>query len=178
MNRIDMMRVLKFDMDDLSKNRDGDISDKQRQLNAPPEISKLVYIVILVHLALIGGILGAIALFTGETALWIVFFIVMGLGAMPFVVLQNEGNVRPLLRGDIENGRVKSTSGIAILEARKGRYPYFLLTIDGITMKLNKTQATVFKHGETYCAYYLPLSKTLVSAEPINANELLAASGE
>jgi hypothetical protein len=170
MSQLQIMQQLKFTTGDLQANRAGTMSEAQRDKFKPAEPNLLVVGVVVGHLLLIGGILGVIAFVTGERALWVVFAIVCVLMALPFVLLQNEGNISPLLKADAKAGKVKMTCGMAIIEQKQGRTVYHTLTINSVTMRLSATQVTAFIHGRHYCAYYLPQSKTLLSAEPHQAD--------
>lgn len=166
MNHLQLQRTLQFSIDDLRENREGRMSEKQREKFKPPEMSKLAFWVLLGHAGLIATILGAIAIWTNSIAAWIVLFVVTGMGLFPFLMMRNEGNINPLLRGDYESGRVKQACGIVILTEKKGRKVYFELYIDGVTLKISAKEAAAFTNEEVYCVYYLPRSLKLMSAEP------------
>lgn len=160
-------RSLKFTPEDLAMNREGRMSPAQRAAWKPPRPNQLAVMVIGGHVILIGGLLGLIAIVTGESALWLVVLIVVGLTLLPFVLMQNEGNIRPALRNDIAQGKVASACGIAILQRKQGRQVSYDLSIGGVTVSLTPAQATAFRDREQYCIYYLPHSLMLVSAEEV-----------
>lgn len=167
MKHLTLQTILKFNADDLKANRDGHVSTKQFEKYKPAEVNRLAVFVIMGHVLVIGGILGAIALFTGKAAMWIVFGIVVAAALLPFVLLQNEGNIKPALRGDVKVGKVMKACGIVILTERKGRQIYYDLYVDGVTLQISATQAAAFVHEDSYCIYYLPRSLMLLSAEPL-----------
>lgn len=167
MSHLQLQRTLQFSVDELRENREGRMSEKQREKIKPPEVNKLVIGVMLGHALLIGGLLGAIAIITHSFAAWVVLGIVLAFALFPFLVMQNEGNISPLLRGDYESGRVKQACGMLILSQKKGRNIYYELYIDGVTLKISAKEATAFINEEMYCVYYLPRSLKLVSAEPM-----------
>jgi hypothetical protein len=167
MKHLTLQTTLKFTVDDLKANRDGRVSKRQFDKYKPPEINKMAIWVLLGHGLVIGGILGAIAVATGETAMWLVFGIVVAAAFLPFVLLNNEGNLAPALRGDVLGGKVAKTCGIVVLTQEQGRDTRFDLYVDGVTLKISRSQAAAFVHGEGYCVYYLPNSLTLLSAEPL-----------
>jgi len=167
MRQQQLQRTLKFTEDDLNANRSGRLSDAQRERLEPPKVNRLVTMVIVGHMALIGGILGLIALLTGEAILWLVLLIVLGMAALPFVMMQNEGNLRPVLKADILRGKVASSSGAVFLEPRSNRRVDLL--IDGIAVEMSPRQAGAFQHGGEYTVYYLPQSKRLLTAEVLPA---------
>lgn len=168
MQHIQLQRSLKFTVDDLRANREGRMSEGQNKKNKQPEVNKLALIVIAGHAVLVVGLLGSIALITGKMAMWIVVGIVLALGLLPFLLMNNEGNINPTLRGDIKKGIVKKACGIVFINVKTGRNDKrsYELYVDGVTLKLNSAQAGAFIHEQDYCVYYLPLSKTLLSAEP------------
>lgn len=168
MQQVQLQRIFKFTTDDLKANRTGTLSESQVTKNEPPKPNKLVFIVIIGHALVIGGILGAIAIATGEMALWIVLAIVVAMGLMPFVMMGNEGNINPAFRNDIEAGKVRKVCGMVIVHKieRENRTPKYELYIDGLAFQLSTPQAGAFVSEKDYCIYYLPLSKKILSAEP------------
>ncbi len=165
---LQLQRSLKFTLDDLKLNRSGQLSEAQHEKHKPPEVSRLAFYVIAGHAILIGGLLGAIAIITGKFAMWIVLAIVLGLGLLPFLLMNNEGNINPTLRGDVQNGVVKKACGITIIKQTTDRnnVSSYELYVDDLALKLTASQASAFINEEVYCIYYLPLSRTLLSAEP------------
>ncbi|MEM9953728.1 MAG: hypothetical protein AAF846_19115 [Chloroflexota bacterium] len=171
MQHLQLQRTLNFTVDDLRANQEGRISEAQFEKHKPPEVSKLALYVILGHAIVIIGLLGAIAIVAQRPAMWIVVGVVVALGLLPFLVMNNEGNINPTLRGDVQKGKVKKACGIAIITKNQGRTATsYELYIDGITLKLTANQAGAFISERDYCVYYLPLSLTLLSAEPYDAN--------
>jgi len=166
MSLLQLQRTLKFDVDDLRANRDGRMSERQRGKYQTPQPNKLVIGVIIGHGVLITGILGAIAIATGERALWVVLGIVVAVAFIPFVLMQNEANIKPTLKSDVNKGKVAVACGIVILTAKGNNNPYYELYVDGVTMRITPSQASAFVDKETYCVYYLPLSYMLLTAEP------------
>lgn len=162
-----LQRLLKFTEEDLAANRDGRMSAAQRTAWKPVQPNQLAVMVIAGHVLVIGGLLGVIAMVTGKAALWIVVVFVAGLSLLPFVLLRNEGDLRPALRNDIAQGKVLCSCGIAILQRKQARTPYYELTVSGVSVRLTPAQAKAFQHEENYCIYYLPHSLTLVAAEKI-----------
>ncbi|MCA9915814.1 MAG: hypothetical protein KC496_20810 [Anaerolineae bacterium] len=163
MNQQQLQRVLNVTDADLAANREGRLSDAQQQRMQPPKVNRLVLYVILGHLLLIGGLLGTIALVTGEAILWLVLLIVVGLGAFPFITMQNEGNIKPALKGDVLGGKVRSTSGFVFIETRGSRRVD--LKVNGKIIEATPRQAVAFQNGNEYTLYYLPQSRVLISAE-------------
>jgi hypothetical protein len=167
MKHLTLQTILKFNADDLKANRDGRVSNTQFEKYKPAEVNRLAVYVIMGHVLVLGGIFAAIAIFTGKGAMWIVFGIVVAAALLPFVLLQNEGNIKPALRGDVKLGKVMKACGIIILTERKGRQIYYDLYVDGVTLQISASQAAAFVHQDSYCVYYLPRSLMLLSAEPL-----------
>lgn len=167
MQHLQLQQGLKFTTDDLKANRDGHLSDAQAKRYEPPKVDNLAMMVIVGHAVVIGSILGAVAIVTAKPAMWIVLGMVMAFGILPFVLMNNEGNLNPTLRADTKSGKVKKVCGIVIFDpiktANKNRVELY---IDGITFKLSRAQSTVFVNEEVYCIYYFPRSRTLLTAEP------------
>ncbi|MGB7339117.1 MAG: hypothetical protein WBC91_09520 [Phototrophicaceae bacterium] len=168
MQHLQLQRILNFNVDDLRANREGKISEAQHDKHKPPEVSKLALYVIFGHAIVIVGLLGAIAIISARPAMWVVVGVVLALGLLPFLIMNNEGNLNPTLRGDVQKGRVEKVCGIAFITQNKDRnnISSYELYIDGMTFKVTSSQASAFIHEQDYCIYYLPLSKTLLSAEP------------
>jgi hypothetical protein len=168
MSQLQLMKTLQFSTEDLRTNRDGHISDLQRERFTPPKPNKLVVMVMFGHLIVIGGILAALAVVNQSTALLVVMGVVVLMMFAPFGWVQQKNQQRPIVQDDIARGAVEKACGIAILVEKKIRKTYFELTIEGITMEISPAQAESFKQGRTYCVYYLPGSKTLLSAETMD----------
>ncbi|MEL6526358.1 MAG: hypothetical protein AAFQ07_11680 [Chloroflexota bacterium] len=168
MQLMTLQRNLNFTTDDLKANREGAVSDAQRERHQPAEVSKLAHYVILGHAVVIAGILGAIAIATGELAMWIVLGIVFAAGLLPFVLMQNEANIRPTVKADLERGKVKKVCGRAFItsETSQSRGTRYELIISDLKLRLTAKQAGAFVNEGMYCIYYLPLSQMLLSAEP------------
>ncbi len=163
MNQQQLQRVLKVTDADLAANREGRLSEVQQQRMQPPKVNQLVLYVILGHLLLIGGLLGTIALVTGEAILWLVLLIVIGLGAFPFITIRNEGNIKPTLKSDVLRGKVVSTNGVVFLEPKGSRRVNLL--VNGKSIEATPRQAAAFQNEGEYIVYYLPQSHLLISAE-------------
>ncbi|MDQ7025759.1 MAG: hypothetical protein Q9P44_09385 [Anaerolineae bacterium] len=168
MSQLQMMRNLQFTTEDLRSNRDGRISDLQRERFTPPPPNKFVVAVLLGHLIAIGALLALLAVMTKSSALWLIMGVVVLMMFAPFGVMQQKNQQRPIVRDDIAKGKVEQVCGIAVLTEKKRRKTYFELTIAGVTMEISPTEASAFINQRTYCVYYLPGSKTLLAAEPVD----------
>lgn len=171
-----LQRAMNFETVDLEANRSGKLSERQREAYRPPEFNPLVLWVLGGHAAVILLLLGSIAVLTGSRAMWTVLVIVMMLALLPFVLLRNEGNIQPALRADVARGKVAKVCGYVVPQERKSRgVSTFHLSVAGITLRLTRKQTEGFVSGQPYCLYYLPDSRTLLTAEP-TTDQLLAES--
>ena len=163
-----LMSALKFDEDDLAQNRAGKLSAQKKQYDTPP-MSPLVQTVILGHLVVVGGLIALIAIVSGEPAMWLVLAAVLGLAGLPFFMMKNEAALRPVVTADVRRGRVEKTCGTVFVQKAKSeqRGARYTLTVEGVQMSIPAKAFTAFRHGEAYCVYYLPNSKTFISAEAI-----------
>jgi len=150
---------------DLQANRDGRISERQRESFGQPQFKPIVHVVIWGHALFIGGLLGAIAIVSGSTAMWLVLGLVTALGAFPFIVMQNEGSYRPVLKNDLAAGTVAQVTGLVILQKREGRRPKHEVIIAGHRFSVSDKAFAAFENHESYRVYYLPRSAVLLSAE-------------
>jgi len=167
MSRLELMRNLKFDTEDLRTNRDGKISPTQRERFQPPKLNPVIMLTMLAHLGLVGGIIAVLAILTGSKALWFVLILVTILTLMPFGWMQEAHRVRPVVMSDVNRGKVVKSCGIVILRENKGRTTTFDLLVDGVALAITPSEAAAFRNENRYCVYYLPESKTLLSAEPM-----------
>lgn len=168
MSQLHMMRNLQFTTEDLRSNRDGRISELQRERFTPPPPNKIVVAVVFGHLIAVGALLALLAVVTKSPALWVVMGVVVLMMFAPFGIVQQKNQQRPIVHDDIVKGKVETTCGIAVLTEKKRRKTYFELTIDGVMMEISPTEAGSFVNERSYCVYFLPGSKTLLAAEPID----------
>jgi hypothetical protein len=161
--------ALKFDDDDLAANRAGKLADSQKKQYDTPQMSPLVQAVIFGHLVGVGGLIALIALISGEPAMWLVLAVVLGLAGLPFFMMKNEAALRPVVTADVRRGVVEQTCGTVFVQKAQSqqRGAHYTLTVEGVQMTIPAKAFTAFRHGERYCVYYLPNSKTFISAEAI-----------
>lgn len=164
-----LLNALGYAPADLAANRKGRLSKKQRQKYAPPKISPLVQTVIWGHMAVVGGILGAIAVISGEMILLLVMGIVAGLGALPFMMMQNEGALRPVVSADVAKGDVAQACGTVFLEreSRKNRGVNYYLMIKEHKLRITSKVYSALTPNADYCVYYMPYSKEFIAAETL-----------
>lgn len=155
--------ALKFTEADLEANRNGHISEAQRQPYAVPQVSRIAIYVILGHAVLLVGIFGAIALVVNEPALWGILLLVSGLALLPFFVSRNEFLRRPVVQDDVNRGKVASVCGVVQLPMENSRYHLHIegKQFNNLTLKV----WGAFRPNTSYCLYYLPQSGIILSAE-------------
>jgi hypothetical protein len=160
-----LMQAFNLHEDDLIANREGRISERQMTWLAPPKFGGIVLAVVLGHFVLIGGVLGAIALITGEPFMFVVVAIVAGLGALPFMMVGRDGVGRPVLQNDVRRGKVIALTVPVLLDPESGNGRYHIQAGE-LRFKVSSRVYNRFIPEADYTLYYLPDSKQLLSAEP------------
>jgi hypothetical protein len=160
-----LVTSLKFNPSDLPYNQEGRLSPAQRKQFAPPKLSPLALYVVLGHAVLLVGVFGGIAIVVNQPIMWFILLIVGALGLMPFGMMRNEGVGRPLLQQDLSSGVVEKVCGKINIKFDGKKYHLLIDTIEfnNVTRKI----AGGFTHEKDYCVYYLPKSKTILSAESL-----------
>lgn len=159
-----LAKALKFSQEDLDANRSGRISAAQRAAYKPPVVASIAQWVLLGHFVLLAGIFGVIAIFTHTPAMWLILLLVCGLAGLPFFVARNEFLARPVLQDDIARGKVARACGLALLTHEGTRYT---LVVEGIAFNVPLKVWSAFQASAGYCVYYLPNSRVLLTAEPL-----------
>jgi hypothetical protein len=168
MSQLQLMRILQFTTDDLRTNRDGRLSELQRERFTPPKPNRMVVIVMFGHLIAVGALLAVLAIFTKSAALWVVMGVVVLMMFAPFGWIQQKNQQRPIVQDDIAKGRVEKACGNILLVEKKNRKIYYELIVSGITLEISQAEAAGFRNEGAYCIYYLPGSRVLLSAEPMD----------
>lgn len=154
--------ALKFTQEDLEANRTGRMSARQRDARKPPPVASIAQWVILGHFVLLVGVLGAIALVANRPILWGILLGVAGLAALPFIATRNEFVMRPVLQSDLAQGRVARACGVVLFQLQGGSTR---LLVAGEAFSVSTKVSAAFVQGQSYCLYYLPQSKVILSAE-------------
>jgi len=161
-----VLAALRLTPDDLYANRQGQISATQHQRHAPQAVSTMVQLVLIGHLAFIMAAFGLIALVSGQAIMWVLLLVIGGIATVPFTALSSGGT--PIMKQDIARGTVESTCGMVVLDADTDRQPaVYRVSIGELTLTVDKRAYDAFRNGADYCLYYLPGSKTLLSAEAL-----------
>ena len=148
------MQIFVFDDNDLSFNRDGKLSESQKQrFIVVTKVGTIVFI-------LSGLILSAIFVWSLEEPTnqltWIIpLFITASFTIIGFYVYRLGGKVH-------RSGIVKSTIGQAVFEKRLGET---FLRIGGVYFRSRRKFRQLFIPNVQYRIYYAPSDNTIVSVE-------------
>lgn len=174
------MQVFNFTLEDLEANRQGLLSEQQRQQlglklqkRHAPLITSLFWMVVGD-----GAILGLIA-FIGvviadrewhKTFIYLVvavffifnFFLAVGIG------LRKIGLYSRQLENEISSNQVASVCDTVILTTVQDSHGFYLHFVEVSQQKfqVTDTEFLTFANGEPYCIYYLPYTKGILSVEP------------
>ncbi|QPC82615.1 hypothetical protein G4Y79_23485 [Phototrophicus methaneseepsis] len=162
-----LMQALKFNSKDLAHNQEGELSPRQKGRLQPPRMEGIGLWVLLGHVALIIGILGAIAIFTGHWILLVIALFVGGMAGMPLVMVRDQKFMKPDLAQDVDQGKVISVCGETIRYARTDTEQAYYVVVDEMTFKVTSQVYSGFHQEGSYCVYYLPRSRMILSAERI-----------
>ncbi|MEO8606324.1 MAG: hypothetical protein ABI690_00455 [Chloroflexota bacterium] len=168
-----LMQTLNFTEADLTANRDGYLSERQkaywRQRRKLTTIAfRLGQIVVVLLLA---GLVQLAAQKNG--IIWLAFIV----GLMGLAVLWALGdllNPATDYQEDLRKGHVYSICGdMKRTSLSKGyaRYPhdyYHKMQIETVEFSANGYRWSAFQNGKSYCIYYMPDSKIILSAEAID----------
>ncbi len=166
--RTPLAEAFEFTQDDLAANRQGRLTARQR--------SKLVIkkdtgscSIILIGLAVI--VISLIGMWyfgkRGEyCVVWLCVIVLIGLPFMWYAVAQGE---QDRWRADMSEDSVKNICGVIWLDVRPGgEWPTdYLLMIGQREWLISKEQFLVLAHGASYCIYYVPKHKVILSIEAI-----------
>ncbi|MDX2161219.1 MAG: hypothetical protein SF162_07845 [bacterium] len=176
-----LRRAFRFSDSDIEANRAGTVSDAQKnRRSATGRQNQSVLVVIAIFMPIIG--IGAVVTLFGaaptgssvQTVLCGGPGLFMGLFFGFWLLLLVADLVRrfvlpPLkVRADLSAGVVKAVEGRAALDTVRTDGGYnvgYRLKIGGATFRLTLEQYKAFDHRELYHVYYLPRSRTIVSAE-------------
>lgn len=160
-----LMDVLRFTAADLAANRDGRLSEPQKDRLAR-SWRRMLWIVIAVIMG-IGFGATLILYFAQENdstilsiigiILTIINALVVGLGAQSYLRTSR----------DLRDGRVAVLDGVVSHTIRvAGRVATYILKVDGQEVVVAKPVFFAFEDGKPYRLYRAPNTKTLFSAEP------------
>lgn len=158
-----LMSALNFNAYDLEQNRAGHLSQYQRERmesrfqNSASIYSGLYGIGITVAFFVLMAF-GARLIDFRQTGIWMGILLLVILGLRFFIRM-----LRQPLEDDLKQGVVTAVEGIVTLNISDGG-GYSLIIGDQSFLLPQKT-FLAFKNHEPYCVYYLPYSRTLVSAE-------------
>jgi hypothetical protein len=152
----------KFNLQDLERNRNGELTEQQRRKGLPNILGGLFFGIIPL------GIL-ALVLFSGDTIgleAWImpiIFLVIFGaLGAwMMFTGLADYMAHVPLVVEGVGGKRKRTTSG------RRSRRTVYYYVIGEQSFQVTPEAYTALIEGQRYRAYLLPKTKKLLTIEPL-----------
>jgi hypothetical protein len=90
-----------------------------------------------------------------------------GMAGMPIVMIRDQKFMKPELAKDVEQGTVKSVCGDTLRYPRDGTSNY-IIAIGDTTFDVSSQVYSGFHQAGTYCIYYLPRSRVILSAERID----------
>lgn len=176
-----LMHGLNFSAEDLAANRDGYMTFEQRarlrrraMLDAGSYLAFACLVGLFFFMMLSVAfsdnvpsslILGGLLTLTG----------MFGLGTV--IVFGAMAHRWRLYRADLYKGDVSTTAGSVSLDIQDwGRRASYKVRVERLTFDVSKKALLAFKNGERYRVYYAPNSKTLLSAEPMPDDEMIADS--
>jgi hypothetical protein len=165
-----LAELLDFTLDDLAANREGRLSERQRErLRAARRHSARVVVAILVLV----GIAAAVLLYVGQSnGSTILSFVGIGVtvcnAALMGVLVRNYAR----LTADIDGGRVDALEGSVHHTIRvNGRLATYILSVTEIELSVAKPVFLAVPEGAGVRFYRTPAAKTLLSAEILDASE-------
>jgi hypothetical protein len=164
----DLMQALGFTSDDLSCNRDGNLSDSQREKLRRMRRRAL----------LLGGGIVVLLIFVATGFLFVgqqnesPIMTLVGIGLVMCNVVIMGVFTRYWLRldADLRAGKVCSASGRAerVLRVTRGqRVSSYVLKIGEERFPTTRDMLKFFEHEQPYRAYYSPYARVLLSTEPL-----------
>jgi hypothetical protein len=165
-----LAELLAFTPDDLAANREGRLSERQRErLRAARRRAALVVMAILVLV----GIAAAVLLYIGQSSGSLILgFVGIGVtvcnAALMGVLVRNYAR----LTADIDGGQVTALEGSVHHTIRvTGRLATYILSVDGTELSIAKPVFLAIPEGARCRFYRTPAAKTLLSAEILDASE-------
>lgn len=160
--------ALQFSDDELALNRDGQLSDRQRDdlLSVAHQIRSfelLVYLAaaIVAVLVILDGIRRGDTLSSRVVMLGVLGVIVYGLE----MVIQRYTS---RYRLDAQAERIATRQGQVLLDIRQSsNSANYMVSVSGEKFNVARDAFFAFKNGDPYVLYYAPRSRRLLSAEPL-----------
>ena len=156
--------ALDFDANDLAANREGSMTQRQRDWQLRKGMRTIWWVLLLVLVVdayFVFRIVGALNRIGSSQSPEVWLFGILADAAIVVLSIVFVVNMRKKLRADLQQGEVKVVRGTIKLR----RFPYGF-SIGGLPFSLRDNRAlSVFRDGEHYRIYYAPHSKTVLSAE-------------
>lgn len=176
-----LMSKLGFSADELTANREGYMTEAQRERlcrELMPYGSLVMGLsittLLIVSYFLIQWLLGLSDL--NDKGATLIILVIVGVIGIPGALLER-GIHQRRTRLDLHKGIVKSACGLAQLEIgwrvmgitirTRNRHQ---LTIDGVRFGVSENVLLAFHAGTSYCVYYAPHQKIILSAEGVYAD--------
>lgn len=156
-----LQQAIGFELEDISINEDGRLSDPQKQKLRRDVARWLLFAFIAV---LFYGWNIKSFLEGTRTNDEVGSFILICILAAPIVLFVIDKSLR--LTGDLIRGKVfcaVGQIGLDVSKTRQGKVKYHLM-VDDIHFDVTKSVFLAFKNNESYAIYYIPLSKRILSA--------------
>lgn len=161
---ISLMRHLKFNQEDLEQNRQGYITPRQIEKWGKPPVSPLVQAILLGHFFGVVALLALIAFASQSPVMIVVILAIIAVLAVPFNVLADRG--RATIQMDIQKGKVRFICGtLRKSQTRLALQSTYAIEIEQLRFTVDQTLFRMFSDETRYCVYYLPESRTIISAE-------------
>jgi hypothetical protein len=163
-----LMRVLRFDEDDLEANRAGTLSTRQVADLKAERRSQIFWLVFfsLLYLGVVSLILMRSNL-NSPLALSLIGAVVVGIGVVGIGVagFGYVTRIKPLGK-DIRENKALAVDGRADLSLkRQGSQIKYALAVGKLRFPIQKDEFLSFKNRDPYCVYYTPHSKRILSVE-------------
>ncbi len=166
--RTPLAEAFEFTQDDLVANRQGRLTACQRSKLVIKKDTSIRFIILIDLLLIVVAVVG-IWYFGKHGENFLIWFCVIGLMALPFMGYAAVRGEQDRWQADIGEGNVESICGVIWLDVRHRRawLVDYLLMIGQREWFISKEQFLMLHHGASYCIYYVPKHKMILSIEAI-----------
>lgn len=153
-----LMKAMNCTDEDLSANRDGYMTLRQKNRLKRRRTSLILYI--------FGGLaIGSLQLTIFGYLFSDVIIIVLLIGTFTILYTVLGFLERRRFSLDLHKGAVEVIEGRITLDVVTGRGAYYAVSIGKIKFRINRRVFLAFKNGDPYCLYFAPHAKVLLSAD-------------
>lgn len=165
-----LMSAFNFNHSDLYANKAGELSKRQIKLAEGNQPNSLVQMIILGHVVALFGVLVVIIVASGMDIGQALPLLVIGGGIimMPFFYAFSKVTAyepQTLLPADVDAGEVLSTCGTIDFNEAEPAVTSRRFSVDGVKFVVKREVMQVFEQGASYCIYYTPANKVILSIE-------------